>query len=73
MRRGFRRSEASRVRRGGFILALMGVTSLTAMTRVFTPTEQELVRIASNPMDRLADPIEPEGLSAVKTKGEETF
>jgi DNA-binding MarR family transcriptional regulator len=42
-----------------------------AMTRVLTPTEQELVRIASNLMDRLADAIEPEGLSAVKTHAEE--
>jgi DNA-binding MarR family transcriptional regulator len=44
-----------------------------AMTLVLTPTEQELIRIASNLMDRLADAIEPEGLSAVKTPGEETL
>jgi DNA-binding MarR family transcriptional regulator len=44
-----------------------------AMTRVLTPTEQELVRIAGNLMDRLADAIEPEGLSAVKIQGEETL
>jgi DNA-binding MarR family transcriptional regulator len=43
-----------------------------AMTLAFTPTEQELIRIASDLMDRLADAIEPEGISAVKTQSEET-
>ena len=42
-----------------------------AMILVLTPTEQELVRIASNLMDRLANAIEPEGLSSVITQGEE--
>jgi DNA-binding MarR family transcriptional regulator len=44
-----------------------------AITLVLTPTEQELVRITSNLMDRLADAIEPEGLTTVKTQGEETL
>jgi DNA-binding MarR family transcriptional regulator len=44
-----------------------------AMTLVLTPTEQELVRIASKLMDRLGDAIEPEGLSAVKAQREETL
>jgi DNA-binding MarR family transcriptional regulator len=43
-----------------------------AMARVLTPTEREVVRIASSLMDRLADAIESEGLNAVKTQREET-
>lgn len=44
-----------------------------AMIRVLTPTEQELVRLASSLMDRLADAIEPDGTSPVKTEGERTL
>lgn len=40
-----------------------------AMMRVLTPTEQELVRLASGLMDFLTDAIEPEGTSPVKPEG----
>lgn len=40
-----------------------------AMIRALTPTEQELLRLAGSLMDRLADAIEPDATSPVKTKG----
>jgi DNA-binding MarR family transcriptional regulator len=43
-----------------------------AMIRVLTPTEQELVRLASGLMDRLAEAIEPDGKGAARTKEERT-
>jgi hypothetical protein len=43
-----------------------------AMIRALTPTEQELLRLAGNLMDRLADAIEPDETSPVETKEEKT-
>lgn len=43
-----------------------------AMIRALTPTEQELLRLAGSLMDRLADAIEPDETSPVKTKEEKT-
>jgi DNA-binding MarR family transcriptional regulator len=40
------------------------------MIRVLTPTEQELLRLAGSLMDRLADAIEPDGMSPLNAKEE---
>jgi DNA-binding MarR family transcriptional regulator len=43
-----------------------------AMIRALTPTEQELLRLAGNLMDRLADAIEPDGTNPLKNQGRKT-
>lgn len=40
-----------------------------AMSNVLTPTEQELIRLAADLVDRLANAIEPHGTGPMKTGG----